>query len=353
VRAAAALLALMATSAVARAAPDTTDVRDLLASKERVSAVAAVDLLGADDLEVFRPSTARDLAASLRTVYVDGAIVPEYALEVSPWHLWVGPRVSYRDYLASAAHPILQRTSLSLATTSRTVGGVDVTFGAVGARVKLVDRTDWRLDRARVDCVLTAAALPPPPAVPGAEVVEDGDEPTDADIERAFAACERTGRWNAAQWSIDAAVSSAFPGGDPRRDIHDAAVSTVFAVGVGDWLRVGGGARYGFADTRRDDDGRRPARHVVGAGATLEARQARWGLLLDAGAGYRFVDERPDAPGADAGLLLASAELQLGLTGDTWLSLRVAADVVLDGEDGARSLASLHWNLETLPARKE
>jgi hypothetical protein len=347
------VLTVLAVGDVAHAEPVTDDVRALLASKERVSAVTAVDLLGADDLEVFRPSTAKDLAASLRTVYVDGAIVPQYALEVTPWLLWIGPGVTHEEYVASLGQQLLNRTSLSLATTSRSVDGTDVTFGAIGARVKVIDDTDWRLDRARVACVLTNAPLPGPPPAPGGEVLEPGAEPTAEDIARA-AACKKPIPWNGTQWSIDAAISSAFPGGDLRWDLHDAAVSTVYTRGPWSWLRIGGGARYTFADTRRDDDGRHPAKQVVGAGATAEARFSAWSLLVDVGAGYRFVDEPPDAMAEDAGLLLASAELQAELTPDVWLSLRVAADVVLDGgEDGGLSLASLHWNFETVPSRKE
>lgn len=347
------MLAVLMAGGVAHAEPVTDDVRALLASKERVSAVTAVDLLGADDLEVFRPSTAKDLAASLRTVYVDGAIVPQYALEVTPWLLWVGPRVSHEEYVGNVAQQILNRTSLSMATTSRAVEGTDVTFGAIGARAKIIDDADWRLDRERIACVMGTGNTPGAAARPGEATIELGEEPTPEQVARA-AACEKPLPWNGTQWSVDAAISSAFPGGDLRWDLHDAAVSTVYTRGPWSWLRIGGGARYTFADTRRDDDGRHPAKQVVGAGATAEARFSAWSLLVDVGAGYRFVDEPPDAMAEDAGLLLASAELQAELTPDVWLSLRVAADVVLDGgEDGGLSLASLHWNFETVPSRKE
>jgi len=202
------------------------DLVDVFDDKNRVPENPALDILDANSLNAVKPGGVKDLATDLRGLYVGGKLVPQIAVEVSPYALAFGRRTSYDDYRRHAYVPILHRLSVSIATTSITDGTEQATLGAVGARVRLFDRSDWRLDDGAVKCALDAVTLAKPPAQPGGAVVV----PVDADasgkealkIKECFDKARlRTGSWNASQLALGGAFSSSFPGGKLRADIRD------------------------------------------------------------------------------------------------------------------------------------
>jgi len=368
-------------------------VLNLLKSGDRVPDNPAIDLLGAEDLKISRPSAFKDLSTELRALYKDGKIVPEIAVEFSPWALTLGRSSNYTDYVDDAWRRVLRRTLLSVATTSSGEGDEEATLGAVSLRIGIVNEGDWRMNNELLECVFGAVDTPkPPPApfknnpvlVPGQG---DGSAAGSNGSEKAPAAggAEGTGkgsadpsptgattgvgegtkatgsegkketvdscitkhpvRWNASQWVVGAAASSAFPGGEIKRDLLDFAVWSVFSRDIGDSIRVSLGGKYQFADARGAMGVLTPKRHIVGGTSEFELRGAKYSLILSLGLG------RGKEPMDTLWLGMVGGEVQMQMRADTWLALRFSADIVEKDDSSFLSLANFKWSYDTSPKK--
>jgi len=311
----------------------------------------AIDLLGAEDLKVSKPGSVKDLDVELRSLYKDGKVVPEIAIELSPWALTVGRSSSYRDYLASRATRLLRRFTISLATTSQGDGDAQTTLGAVGVRLRLIDDADWRLNGKLVDCALDALTLPAPPANhDGDDVLTAGPAP-DADATKAVERCITTHAkpWNSTQLAVGAALSSALPHGKLRWDLHDLAAWAAFAHTAGKASGVTVGVKYLYSDARTIDTTTQSARHTFATTASFETRRDKFGLLGTIGVGGRWT--RADmATSTTQAVGLVGGEVQFQVFPDTWLAVRFSAELANGGSD-LISLANLKWNYDITPTR--
>lgn len=114
--------------------------------------IPAVAALGKSDLKPVRPGSVKDLAANLGSLYANGSLSPGVAVEVNPYPLFHRqPRTieetdaDFRRYTDNALYRAFVRSSFSVATD----GSASATTSkiALGYRVRLVDDTDWRLNR--------------------------------------------------------------------------------------------------------------------------------------------------------------------------------------------------------------
>jgi len=332
------------------------DLVDAFDDKNRVPVNPALDILDANALNAVKPGSLKDLGTDLRALYKGGKIVPQIAVELSPYALAFGRRTTYDDYRRHAYVPILHRLSISLATTNDGEGETQATLGALGVRMRIYDRSDWRLDDEAVSCALGAVTLAKPPPAPGDAVVVPVEDETSKREARKVKECfekarRRVGTWNAEQLAVGAALSSAFPGGKLEADIRDltAWISWGHKLGRGGLLVLTG--KYLFADTRRDADARLPARHSGSFAAELERRGDRFGILGSLGVGHRWSDDVVAMEWSGAWVAQIGGGVQLRVSDATWVELRASTQLV-EGEDGTFiSLANFKWNFEVKPSK--
>jgi len=342
-----------AATAPAPAPPQDLDkVVEVFDDKNRVAENPALDVLDANKLNVVKPGSTKDLAADLRGLFVGGRVVPQVAVEISPYAFAYGPRTTYDDYRRHWWVPLVHRLHVSVATTSTGDGANQETLGALGVRVRLIDRSDWRLDKVAVSCALDAVQLAKPPSAPGSGVVvvvpDDATSKREArKVQECFEkAKKRRGSWNATQLALGGAVSSAFPGGKLQADIRDLAGWIGFGkrLGVSSHLVVAG--KYGFADTRKENDIRVPARHTAAVAVQAERRFDRFGLLGSGGVGVRWSDDATAMRWVRTWVGQLGGEIQVRVTEGTWVGLKLSV-LLVDDDDGAFvSLANFKWNFD-------
>ena len=332
--------------------PDLDTVVDVFDDKNRVPEIPALDVLDANNLNVVKPGATKDLATDLRGLFAGGKVVPQVAIELSPYALAYGQRTTYDDYRRHAYVPILHRLHVSVATTSIGEGASQETLGALGVRVRLFDRSDWRLDKEAVSCAMDAVELAKPPSTQGGGVVVVVEETAASKKEaRKVQACfdkakQRRGSWNAAQLALGAALSSAFPAGKLQWDIRDLAAWIGWGnrLGVSSHLVVAG--KYIFGDTRKDKDVRIPARHTAAVAIQAERRFDRFGLLGTSGIGVRWSDDASTTRWVRTWVGQVGGEVQVRITEGTWVALKLSV-LLVDDEDGAFvSLANFKWNFD-------
>ncbi|HWU86744.1 MAG TPA: hypothetical protein VN253_05700 [Kofleriaceae bacterium] len=312
---------------------------------ERVPDNPAVDLIGAEDLQITKPGSVKELGAELRGLYKDGKIVPQVAIEFSPFALTLGRSSGFEAYRTTSYIRFLRRITASLATTSVGVGNDETIMGAIGLRFRIVDGTDWRLNDAAIQCAFEALATPPPAGgrMPSGTIVP-GPEPSDEAKKKVSKCFTDHVRWNATQWAVGMAVSSAFPQGEVQADIHDLATWTSATFGLGDHAQLVLGGKYLFSDTRLEDGVRVPARHTAAATGRLELRKKQYGLIFTAGSGARWSNDMTGWRREAIGLFGAEAQLAIG--GDKWISLRFSGEVSGGEKDRLVSIANLKWNYD-------
>ncbi len=336
--------------------PSLDEVVDVFDDENRVPENPAIDVLDANGLSVVKPGSTKDLATDFRALYAGGKVVPQVAIELSPYALAYGRRTTYEDYVRRAYVPILHRINVSVATTSTGDGADQATIGALGVRVRLIDRSDWRLDKAAVSCAMDAAQLAKPPSTPGdGVVVVVNAEPSKQELRKVQAcfdeARKRRGSWNAAQLAVGAAVSSAFPGGKLQRDLRDLTAWVGWGNRLGQNAHLVAAAKYTFGDTRRDGEVRIPARHIAALAAQVERRSDRFGLLGSLGAGLRWSDDAAAMRWVRTWVGQIGGEVQVRVTDATWVAFRVSV-LVVDDDDGAFvSLANFKWNFDVKPSK--
>jgi hypothetical protein len=332
------------------------DLVDVFDDQNRVPANPALDVLDASGLTAVKPGSLRDLSTELRALYKNGKVVPQLAIELAPYVVAFGQRSSYDDYRRHAYVPLLHRFSISLATTSIDEGGGTATLGALGVRVRLLDRSDWRLDREAVTCALSAVEIAKPPSKPGTAVVVPVEDEAAKQEAKKVQACfdkasRRTGTWNAEQVALGAAVSSAFPGGKLEADIRDLTAWAAWGHHLTRKSLLVIAGKYLFSDTRKDGDGRIPARHSASLAGELERRSDRFGLVGSLGLGRRWSEDT--AAMAWVGEWVAQLGVGLGvrISGGTWVELQASAQLVEGEDDALISLANFKWGFDVKPSK--
>jgi hypothetical protein len=329
---------------------------DVFEDKNRVPVNPALDVLDANGLNVVKPGSVKDLGTDLRALYAGGRIVPQIAVELSPYALAFGHRTTYDDYLRRAYVPILHRLSVSIATTSVGAGDAQATVGAIGVRVRLIDRSDWRLDRAAVRCALDAATLAKPPSASGDLVVVPVDPEAGKKEAKQVKECfdrarKRVGTWNATQIALGGALSSAFPGGKLEADIRDLTGWAAWGEKLGRNGLLVVAAKYLFSDVRRDGDLRIPARHTASVATEAERRGDRFGVSGSIGVGRRWSNDLAAMEWVGAWVGQLGAGVQLRVSDASWVELRVSAQLVEDDDGAFVSLANLKWNFDVKPSK--
>ncbi len=332
--------------------PSLEDLVEIFDDKNRVPANPALDVLDANGLTVVKPGSPKDLGTEVRALYKGGKVTPQLAIELSPYMVAYGRRASYADYRRHAYVPILYRLSVSLATTSIDEAAGPATLGALGVRVRLFDRSDWRLDEAAVTCALDAASLAKPPSKPGEAVVVVVSEDTTKEAKKVRECFEqakqRTGSWNAEQLALGAAVSSAFPGGKLEADLRDLNAWIAWGHRLSRNALLVVASKYLFSDTRKEGETRLPPRHAASIAGEVERRSDRFGLVGSLGLGRRWSQDG----GADAmtwvGAWIAQigGGLQVRVSDGTWVELRISTQLVEGGDDALVSLANFKWNFD-------
>ncbi len=337
-------------------APSLEDLVDVFDDKNRVPENPALDVLDANGQKVVKPGAVKDLATDLRAVYVGGKVVPQIAVELVPYALAVGRRTTYDDYRRRAWVPILHRLSVSIATTTVGTAPDQATVGALGVRVRLIDRSDWRLDREAVSCAIAAATLAKPPSQPGTAVVVPVDDEATKREAKQVQACfdkakQRTGSWNASQLALGGALSSAFPGGKLEADVRDLTGWIAWGNRLGPSAHLVVAGKYLFSDTRKDGGLRLPARHSASIAAEVERRGDRFGVLGSLGVGRRWSDDPVAMEWTGAWVGHVGAGVQLRISGATWIELGVSTQLVDGGDDDFVSLANFKWNFDVTPSK--
>jgi len=327
------------------------DLVDVFDDENRVPANPALDILDANGLTAVKPGSLKDLSTDLRALYKGGKVVPQLAIELSPYAVAYGQRTSYDDYRRHAYVPILHRLSISLATTSIDDAGGTATVGALGVRVRLLDRSDWRLDRAAVTCALDAVSTAKPPAKPSDAVVVPVEDEAAKQEAKKVQACfdrakRRTGTWNAEQVALGTAVSSAFPGGKLEADIRDLTAWAAWGHHLTRRSLLVVAGKYLFSDTRKDGDARVPARHSASLAGELERRSDRFGLIGSLGLGRRWSKDSAAMAWEGEWVAQLGAGLQVRVSSGTWVELRAAAQLVEGEDDALISLANFKWGFD-------
>lgn len=331
------------------------DLVEIFDDKNRVPENPAIDVLDADGLNAVKPGSIKDVATDLRALYAGGKVVPQIAVELAPYVLLYGRRTSYDDYRRHRYVSILHRLSISLATTSIGEGDAAATLAAVGMRVRLYDRSDWRLDREAVSCALDAVELAKPPAKPGTGIVVVEDAPSPAEVKR-IGACfdrakKRNGSWNAEQLALGAALSSAFPAGELAADVRDLTAWVAWANKLGASGLLVVAAKYLFSDTRKDGEARLPARHSGSIAAEVERRTDRFGLLGSLGVGRRWSDDALAMEWVGQWVGQVGAGVQVRVSDGTWVELRASVQITDGDGDSFVSLANFKWNFDVRPVK--
>jgi hypothetical protein len=315
-----------------------------LRAPERVPDNPAIDLLGAADLQPVKPGSTKDLGAELRALYRNGKVVPQVAIELSPFALTLGRSSTYGDYQRPYVR-WLRRITLSLATTSAGEGDDEAILGAVGARFRIIDGTDWRLNENAVACALAAAELAAPTPAPTSPGVAAAPAPPSAASQR-VAQCFRdhAARWNARQWALGVAMSSGFPKGELTADLRDLAAWTSTALGLGARGQVVLAGKYLFADARSEGGMHTSEQHTAAATLQLELRDARYGMIVTGGGGARWRRDMTSWERHAVGVF--GAEFQLAIAEDKWVALRVSGELDGGARDSAISIVNLKWDYD-------
>ncbi len=177
--------------------------------------------LGMDPTDVVHPSTVRELAgAILNGTDKNGNLQTGLALDVAPYLLLAGNRVTLADYRTKGAVRFLSRLQFSFGTTKGVSVDDPSARAAAGFRFSVFDRADPRMDTELTDCLVRGATLafqtisPLPPPTGGSEAERTKLEATqqrrlERAAEEAAGPCREEfeeRRWNNSGWIVGGAV---------------------------------------------------------------------------------------------------------------------------------------------------
>jgi hypothetical protein len=172
----------------------------------------AFAILGVDPQSVSRPATPRRFGADLLNGLDDnGNFQAGVALDVSPYRLAAGPRLTIANYRASYAQRLVSRTQFSLATAKGASDDDTATRLALGLSITPFDLGDPRMDLGLDACFDEKVTFEPATSADQIIRAEDEDDSNTAFARRIAAAgpairkCreERAAkRWNRAAWQL-------------------------------------------------------------------------------------------------------------------------------------------------------
>ena len=188
----------------------------------------AFSALGLTPQQVSRPSTARELATSfLNGVDRDGNFQTGIAIDVAPYMLLAGPRITLQQYQRSDQYltRFLARWQMSFAT-SRGGGAEDTSSKlALGMRFTLLDEGDPRTDDRLLSCLSDAAdavlasADPLPPTMSDDQIALEMRRREES-VRAAARPCRQEAekrRWNRSAWIVGVAPTWTSPDGTTSR----------------------------------------------------------------------------------------------------------------------------------------
>jgi hypothetical protein len=324
----------------------------------------AFTVLGLTSQTVTRPSTAQQLATSLLNgIDQNGNFQSGVAIDVQPYMLSYGRKVSWMEYRDHSAVRFLSRMQLSIATAKGASEGDKSARLAAGVRVTLFDLGDPYRDEETATCLATQGlkvldSLPPPPG-PFATPAERTDydrrkmaalTPLEETCRVNQAADYRRTRWNNSSLIAGYAPSAITETGDTNALKWDGAAA---------WASLG----YGFENVpgledssqlivhyRRRTQERLPDSRTTGRFFSQDSDVIgiRWRLgTADTTGSFEYVflrrHVRPQPIDDSSRLSLA---LERHISGNTWLSVAFGSDRGRqDGSNKAFVLSSFNWSL--------
>lgn len=293
------------------------------AATQAMSSNLALDLIGAPDLQVMRPTSPATLTSEVLALFQDGAPrIGAAAFEITPWRLGAHRGITLEEYAADSFLANLLGSSLSYASVPDREG----VRAAVALRIRLRDDTDWRLNPELIAEALRILSplIPTDPRLgrsrdtPSPEKARSDASPDEAESLALKAAYDRHIRWNATQTSLGLGYSIVAPGGDLSISQSDGlGIWLSHAVGLGRRGQVVVSPRY----TRYADRGAvSPGRHVLGAGTRVTYALEAFRLSVDAGLGAEIAGES-----ALRGLVGAAVQYRLDEAEERWVEAGLTA----------------------------
>jgi hypothetical protein len=290
------------------------------------------------------------VGAELRGFVKDGKLVPGSGIELTPWALGLGSRVTYGEYHRNAASRVFTRSSFSVATAP--TGDQAAVIGAAALRIRLWDNTDWRLNDEAIECARAVAQPPPAPDAPPEPGFIAAPPPSD-DARKKTAKClSENIRWNASQGAIGIGATTASAGGQPERTGLDTVATWAgIGVGLGDDFQLLISPRYTFrksvpaSTSATDPTPRRPKSHTAGISSRLTFRWDSGDVSLEGGLAFRRQSQTTDRITA-VGLLL-----QRQLAPTAWVQLDFSAQLDTGQPGQLLGLSGIKWNYDLRPER--
>ncbi len=284
---------------------------------------------------IVRPTTPREFAtALLNGVDRDGHLQTGVAIDVVPYLVWAGSKVSLHDYRSSVVTQILSRTQVSFATTKG--GGEDDKSVklAVGGHVTLYDSEDPRLNNnSLLNCYSNIPLFRPQSLLgPGLEAERDKFERET--LRPAADACReqfrRKARWNGTSWIVAAASSWNSPTGlakdlDTRSSSFWTSLSYGFdgVPGLSENAQLIGHLRHLSNELVVDTDlpGGQEIRDTTFAGVRLRVGTSSFGLNFEGA----YINVKPETGAEDTSTRL-SFIAERRLAPNLWLNVSFSGD---------------------------
>jgi hypothetical protein len=325
----------------------------------------AFTALGMSPDTVVRPVTVREFAtALLNGVDQEGHLQTGAAIDVAPYLVYAGSRVTLADYRRSPVTRVLSRTQTSFATTKGVTDDDRAVRLAVGVHTTLLDTEDPRVQNdALLRCfseievfrpgLLPVSDDPAERAVQEAQLLRERERFERDVLRPAVDACRddfrRRARWNGTSWVIAAASTWTSPTGQGRDlDGGSAAVWTSLAYGfdsvpgLRDTAQVIAHVRHHADQLALDEDvaGGHERRDQTFAGARLRAGSPSFGLSFEAA----YVRTRARGRALDTATRLAFAA-ERRLTENVWLSVSFGGDAGADPvtSKGLSVMSAFKW----------
>ncbi len=299
--------------------------------------------LGASPAEVTRPTTLRNLGASLvEGIDEDGRVRQGLAFEVTPAFYLTS--VTLKEYRDSWTKYAISNLQLTLGTV-RSSGDSASTDLALGLRMPLLDAGDPMRNKAFTDSI--GARLRRSECIPGGEAPPDEIDP-DATAQCLAAAAAPVAEqwvknhWNASALTFAAATGIRLEGSRfSRRRWAGMQLWLHGAIGLGDWGQLVGQGSY--LDSRlADADSLEYKAMAFGARLLIGGRKLNG--FAETSAEFRF--DRADFVKKDDGRWSAGVEFLVSNT--LWLSTGVgSAYQALDGPDRTLVFANLRWGVSS------
>lgn len=317
-------------------------VSGVLVAQDGIATTPAVTFLGASPTEITRPATAQALAADiLNAIDPSGTVKQGLSLDIAPWSLIPGLRITLQDYQQDAKKYMLANTQVSVATIKST-GSVNDTDLGIGFRVTLLDDSDFLKDidyMGELDRRMDEGCKQP-------EQPEDITEYSQC-LDRVFT--EMVEEWQTehqiSNWNRNA-LSMAFATG---LRLGDSEIDQVEWIGIGTWMtgalklrgwgQLTGQAKYNY----RRENLAEELDHILEASVRTLAGGPVFTVSVEYSSVVNFSELESDWY---SDRLTVAIEYQVGE--GMWLSSGIGGSIS-DPDERVSLLSSLRWKIITGP----